>query len=134
MAWEIKKIIRDGVEFLPNIADTSLWIFYDSDSNFFRKKSERQLAGLYKAISDRENYFQENTPTAFGSPAYRELSGIVWGYLQAMDAYENEEYGRIVIRKSTSNRKLLVIDKVELPASYHESRREIRETLAELGL
>ena len=28
MALEIKKITRDGVEFLPNIADTSLWTFY----------------------------------------------------------------------------------------------------------
>ena len=133
MTQEIKKINCNGVEFLPNIADTSLWSFYDPDLSFSCKKSERQLAGLYKAISDRENYFQENTPTAFGSPAYSELSGIVFGYLQAMEAWESEEHGQIVIRRNKSNQKLLVIDKVELPASYHESRKEIRETLEALG-
>lgn len=134
VALEIKKITRDGVEFLPSIEDTSLWAFYNPESNCHSNKSERQLVGLYNAIRDRENYFQEHTPTPFGSPTYNTYSGIVCGFLQAMEAWESEESGQIIIRKSRSNRKLLVIDKVTLPASYHESRREISETLAAFGL
>lgn len=128
MAWEIKKESFDGVDLLPEIVDTPLWPLIDPDRNSHPKPTERQIAGLYNALQRRENYFQENTPTAYGNPEYNLYCGVVSGFLQAMDAYEHEENDQIVIRKD--RKKLLVIDKVHRPRWYFEAQREIREAMA----
>lgn len=131
MVWKIEKTGLDGVELLPDIVDTPLWALYDPDRNPHLRPSERQLAGLYNALQKRENYFQENSPTAYGNPEYSLYCGVVSGFLQAMDAWESEEKGQIVIRRK--QKKLLVVDKVMRPSWYYESRREIRETMEALG-
>ena len=133
MAPEIKKIVLDGIEFLPDITDTPLWAMLDPDRNMQSKKPDRQLAGLYAALRQRENYYQENTPTAFGDPQYSLYCGVVKGFLMAMEAEENDVAGQIVIRNSRNGKKLLVIDKPTRPASYFEDLRSNRELLRELG-
>lgn len=128
MVWEIKKDSSDGVDLLPDIVDTPLWALIDPDHNPHPKPTERQIAGLYNALQKRENYFQENSPTAYGNPEYSLFCGVVSGFLQAMDAYEYEVGEQIIIRKGRKN--LLVIDKVRRPTQFYEAQREIREAIA----
>lgn len=133
MVPHINKIVFDGVEMLPDIIDTPLWEFFDIDRGANAKKSDRQLAGLYKALAARENYFQINVPTAFGNPDYSFLCGIVNGFLQAMDADEEITGEHIIIRRNQIQRKILVIDKLNRPRSYYESVKDNKETRRALG-
>jgi len=130
MVWKIKKDSLDGVDLLPDIVDTPLWALIDPDRNPNPNPTERQIAGLYNALQKRENYFQENSPTAYGNPEYSLYCGVVSGFLQAMDAYEDEVDGQIFIRKG--RKKLLMIDKVQRPTWYYETQREIREAMASI--
>ena len=134
MAWCISKICIDDCNYLlPDIVNTPLWDLVDPDRRDRSKKSDRQLVGLYRAISLRENYFQENTPTAFGNPEYNLYCGIVSGFLQALEFTEEVENGQIIVRNS-ANRIVLVIDKLKLPQSYYDRQRENREVLSDIGL
>lgn len=133
MAYEIKKVVFDGIELLPDITETPFWAMADIDRALDYKKSERQLAGLYMAICKRENYFQINSPTAFGNPDYSFLSGVVSGFLQAMDAEEILVDDQIVICKTKTGRKMLILDKLTKPKGYYESLRDNRMALSEMG-
>ena len=130
--WIIKKKMCGDIEILPDLVDTPLWekicIEYCSNPT----KRDRQIAGLYRAIADRENYFQENTPTAFGNPEYNLYMGIVRGYMQALELEETIENGQIVIREN--GKKILIIDKVKKPIGYHQARAEIRELRKDFGI
>lgn len=128
MFWKIKKDSLDGVDLLPDIVDTPLRALIDPDRNPNPKPTERQIAGLYNALQKRENYFQENSPTAYGNPEYSLYCGVVSGFLQAMDAYEHEVNEQIIIRKGRKN--LLVIDKIRRPTQFYEAQREILEAIA----
>lgn len=104
----IKKITED-VEKLPLIMDTPLWSAYDPDMAKNHSKAERQIAILYNAVAERENYFQHNPPTAVGNPEHEYKKGVVNGILQAMEVYEYQENGFLVFR---SGRRILL--KVEM--------------------
>lgn len=124
----IIKKITDEVERLPLITDTPLWPALDPDRASAHSKAERQLAMLYNAVEERENYFQDYTPTHFGNPDFDYRRGVVKGILQAMEAYEYQENGYMVFR---SDRKILL--KVEIlnrPESYYKALRENREDFA----
>lgn len=133
MAFEINKITDGELELLPDVVFTPLWKFINPDEFSHHRKVDRQIALLYDAIAKRENHYQVNTPPAYGDPEYRYRCGKVEGFLLAMDAYEEEVQGKIVIRKEKGHRKILVVDKVKRPQSYFEARRENSEVLRSLG-
>lgn len=130
--YRIEKIISGDIELLPDIVDTPIWNEHDIFNNSKVSKRVQLLAALYKAIEQRENYYQLNSPTAFGDPQYRYYCGVVVGFLQGMELEETVEDEKIVIKGS--NRKIMIIDKVKRPKSYHDSLKEINDTLNELGM
>lgn len=134
MAIEVKKIVDGDLELLPDIIDTPLWMMLDPDYSYCTSKSNRQLARLYKAICERENYFQLNSPTAFGNPDYSLLCGVVLGVLQTIEAEESIENGRIVIRACRDNRIILAVDGLQKPTSYYAALKEVREARAAIGI
>ena len=85
------------------------------------------LCYTYSAILKRENYFQFNSPTAFGNPQFNYYSGIVAGILQASGYEEFVVDNQIIIKKG--NRKVLIIDKVKRSQHYYDSCKEINEVL-----
>ena len=93
-------------------------------------KSIELAIKLYMAVADRENYYQNNDPTAFGNPDYSVKSGIVTGIGIAANISEEARDGRIVFRKG--NRIILEVDKVNRPENNYEANREIREILDNL--
>ena len=130
--YRIEKIISGDIELLPDIVDTPIWNEHDMFNNSKVSKRVQLLAALYKAIEQRENYYQLNSPTAFGDPQYRYYCGVVVGFLQGMELEEIVEDEKIIIKGS--NRKIMIIDKIKRPKSYHDAVRENSETLRELGL
>lgn len=132
MATIINKIVFEDIELLPDIVDTPLWNNINPERIYKLKKSDRQIAYLYSAIRKRENYYQEHTPTAFGDPQHSLYCGIVTGILQVMEATEDIEDDKIVIRRNRN--VLLIVDKLKRPSSYYEVQRENRELLKNLGL
>ena len=129
MAYIVHKIVYGETEFLPDIVDTPIWDDYDEID---APKSVRIIAALYKAIADRENYYQENSPTAFGNPDYSRICGIVIGILQATEIEEQRKDDKLIFYKG--KRKVLVVDKLKLPRHYYEARRDIAKTRRALGL
>lgn len=131
--YEIKKILIDSLEVLPDITETPLWQLIDPDVSPYTKKTDRQLARLYEAISKRENYFQGHSPTPFGNPDYSLYCGVVAGILLAMEAHETVENEQIIIRTNQAEKKILVVDKPKLSASYYECVKENKNILAAIG-
>lgn len=125
MKYEVHKC-RDGeIEFLPDLLDTPIWDDYD---DYDCPPSVRLVAVLYRAVAERENYYQFNTPTAFGDPEYRFAFGRVFGIMEAAGITETRENGKMVFRKG--RRVILVVDEIHLHESYYEAKRDIRKTLA----
>lgn len=106
--YRINKIIYNGFEMLPDMTNTVIWAEFDKSGCSNRVKL---LALLYDAISKRENYFQFNTPTAFGNPEHAKCCGIVTGMLLASGMTESIDDNCIIVKKG--NRKVLVIDKIK---------------------
>lgn len=127
--YRIEKNILDELELLPDIVDTSIWKDYD-EANC--GKNVRVIAALYNAIKQRENYYQLNSPTAFGDPQYRYYCGLVDGILQGSEMEEISNNNFIVIKRN--NKKILVIDKIKRSQEYYDSVKEINDTLRELGM
>ena len=100
--YRIEKIMSGDTELLPDIVDTSIWKDYDEVNC---SKSKRIIAALYKAIEQRENYYQLNSPTAFGDPQYRYYCGLVVGILQGSEMEEISNDNLIVIKRN--NEKIL---------------------------
>ena len=127
MGYYIQKSSDGAVELLPDIVDTPIWKDYDVINC---PKVVRVIAFLYEAVQKRENYYQENSPTAFGDVKYEFQVGKVLGILQAEDISEATENGCIVFRRNGN--VLLRVDKVNKPRSYYEDMTDIRKTLKEV--
>lgn len=127
MSFYIPKVTIDGIDYLPDIGETELCQYLEMGRP---TKSIELVIKLYMAVADRENYYQNNDPTAFGNPEYSVRSGIVTGIGIAANISEKTRDGRIVFRKG--NRIILEVDKVSKPESYYEANREIREILDNL--
>ena len=130
----IHKINFDGVEYLPDITDTPLWKYLDPDRACNTTRVNRQIAGLYDAIAKRENYYQDNNPTAYGNPDYSYLCGIAQGYMKALEVEEIKNNKSIIISKIGTGKKILEIDIIERPDWYKEAVRDNRELLRSLGV
>ncbi len=125
MKYEVHKCYDDEIEYLPDLVDTPIWKDFDVPCP---PKSVRDVAMLYDALSDRENYYQFHSPTAFGDPQYSFAQGRVIGVLQGTGIEETAKQDRRVYRKG--RKIVLVVDKIALRRSYYEERKELRETLA----
>lgn len=127
--YEVSKIEAGGVELLPDIVDTPIWKDYDEIKC---KKGAKFAAILYNAVRDRENYYQENTPTAFGDPKYSRQCGFVAGILQGAGLEEKSDGGKITFMKN--GKPFLVVDKISRTDAYYDAVRDNGETLRGLGL
>lgn len=121
----IKKIERDGVEYLPHITETPLMAKWENGT-----LTDKQRAVLYNALVDRENYFQDHSIVAFGNLDFARYEGIVLGICIALELDENTTDKTIVFRKN--GRKFLEVDKIKRPERYFEDKRELKELLDNL--
>lgn len=131
--WRIRKEIIDGIEYLPDIVHTDLWPAYEE--TVYKRKGTKEIrlaAGLYKHLSERENYFQENTPTAFGNPKYNELCGLVSGFIQGSEMVIKETDDEFVVCRG--RKVVLIVDKIKRNPAYREAARENAEILRDLGI
>lgn len=121
----INAITIDDIELLPDAVDTVLF------KNFEQKntKMNRLYFNLYNAISKRENYYQLNSPTAFGNPDYSMICGIVSGLLLGNDLIEKETNGYIQIFHENSTKALLSIQKIKKTESYIKEHNELNSLM-----
>lgn len=127
MSFYIQKVTIDGIDHLPDIGETELCQYLEMGTP---TKNIELVIKLYMAVADRENYYQNNDPTAFGNPDYSVKSGIVTGIGIAANISEETRNGRIVFRRG--NRIILEVDKVNRPENYYEANREIQEIMDNL--
>lgn len=128
MAYRVKKIVDCDIEFLPDLVETPIWGDFDEID---APRSVRLVAALYRAVADRENYYQENTPTAFGDPDYKLAYGIAQGIMIAGEIEQRERNGKMFFYKG--KRLILVVDKPIRTKYYYEALADIRKTREAFG-
>ena len=121
----IKKILVDGTEYLPHIADTPLMEKWESGSALDRNK-----AMLYNALVERENYFQDHSVVAFGNLDYARCEGVVTGICLVLNLEEDYTDETIIFRKN--GKKFLVVDRLNKPERYFDEKRELKDILENL--
>lgn len=125
MKYEVHKRVIEGIEYLPDLTETPIWRDYDV---YNPPRSVRLVAALYRAVAERENYYQTNSPTAFGDPEYKMAYGIAHGIMIAGEIEDVERDGKLFFYKG--KKVILVVDKIKRRKGYYEEKREIQETLA----
>lgn len=129
-----KEIDSSGIEILPFVENTP--IIEKCDIFQLKPGTQKYIAFiLYQAIQKRENYYQENTPPAFGDPEYARHASYVAGFLDGCGMKETKEQtpeGELIVIKK-GKRRFLVIDKVKKPRSYYNAVRDNHEILKSLG-
>lgn len=113
----LKKIVlEDGNEYLDPIE----LIDEINDPNF-------KMFSLAKPICDVLNYFQENSPDAFGNAPYKALYGYMMGYIHGgkMDLEQGDNLW--IVRKG--KRKILAIEVPKKPQSYYDDLKDISKTI-----
>lgn len=88
--------------------------------------SDFKMFSLGKPICDVLNYYQENSPDAFGNAPYARLEGYMFGYLHGskMELEQGEDLW--IVRKG--KRKILAIEVPKKPQSYYDDLRDNAET------
>ena len=129
MKYYVPKLVDGEIELLPDITETE--IFNDWD-DVYAPKSVRIVAALYQAVMNRENYYQFNTPTAFGNPDFAMMQGIVLGIEMAEEIEETVKGEKLCFRKG--GKTILEVDKIRLHKSYYDAKRDNAETLRAFGL
>lgn len=125
----VKKVVIDGIEFLPDIVYTDMFKEWERASYYPKGTKEiRLVAGFYSALARRENYFQENTPTAFGNPEYSLLEGIVQGFLQGSEMTMDEDNEHFIVKRGKQT--VLIVDKIVRNPAFYIARRENEEVLS----
>lgn len=105
--------------FLPKLEDTCIFRNgYDDLTGKYRSPQQRHIALLYQAVANRENYFIDNTPTAFGNPDHSHLCGIVDGICMVAGITETVSADKISFSKNGT-----VLLTVDIPAT---GRHELR--------
>ena len=114
----LKKIVLDdGYEYL----DPSELIDETNEKSF-------GLYTLAKCVCDVLNYFQENSPDAFGNAPYARLVGYMNGYIHGCKMDLEKEKDIWTIRKGS--RKVLCIEVPKKPQSYYDDLKDNTETIA----
>lgn len=85
-----------------------------------------KMFSLGKPICDVLNYFQENSPDAFGNALYARLEGYMFGYLHGnkMELEQGEDLW--IVRKG--KRKILAVEVPKKPQSYYDDLKDNAET------
>lgn len=123
----VKKITMSGIDYLPDISETPLieeWERAECDTH--HPQEIKLVAQLYMAIARRENYFQDNVPTAFGNPEYSRLEGFVDGFIQGARFTLEEDEQYFIIKKG--KKKVLLVEKITPNPSYYMKLQEISDT------
>ena len=128
MAYIVHKFVDGEVEYLPNVAETEFFSEVEMESS----RSLRLLCALYKAVEERENYYQVNTPTAFGDPEYKLAYGIAHGIMIGAEIEERERDGKLFYYKG--KKLILVVEKPKLHRSHYEALAENAKLLEAIGL
>lgn len=118
--------IKSEGNLLPDITDTEIFKDYENNQSDYM----RCIYFLYIALSNRENYYQLNSPTAFGDTDYARFDGLVCGILHATGWEEIQDESSIIIKRN--NRKILILPKLSKPKKYYEDKKEIAKILNEI--
>lgn len=110
-----KRVLEDGIEYL----DSTELIDEINDRDF-------KMYSLGKPICDVLNYFQENSPDAFGNAPYARLEGYMYGYIHGskMELERGEDLW--IVRKG--KRKILAVEVPKKPQSYYDDLKDNAET------
>lgn len=128
MAYIVHKFVDGEIEYLPDVAETEFF----SEAELYRSRSLRLLCALYKAVEERENYYQINTPTAFGDPEFKLAYGIAHGIKIGAEIEEQERDGKLFFYKG--KKLILVVEKPKLHRSHYEALKENARLLQAIGL
>ncbi len=90
-------------------------------------ESTEKIYPIGKACADVLNYYQENTPDAYGNAPYARLDGFLQGYLAAskLELIKSQQYWDIVKNK----RVLLRIEVPKKPSSHYETISDMNNAL-----
>lgn len=81
---------------------------------------------IAKPICDVLNYYQENTPDAFGNAPYQRLDGFMQGYLAGANL--TLERGDAVWTVKRGNKRIFIIEVPTKPKHYYEAVKDNAET------
>lgn len=114
-----KMVLEDGIEYL----DPTELIDEINDPDF-------KMFSLGKPICDVLNYYQENSPDAFGNAPYARLEGFLSGYLcgSKMELEKSKELW--IVRKG--KRKILAVEVPKKPQSYYNDLKDNAKTLRDV--
>lgn len=116
----LKKIVlEDGYEFL----DPTELIDEANDPDF-------KMFSLCKPICDVLNYYQENSPDAFGNAPYARLEGFLSGYLCGAKMELDKSKELWVVRKG--KRKILAVEVPKKPQGYYDALKDNAKTLRDV--
>lgn len=125
--FKVEKIISGDIELLPSVEDTLIWKSYNKN---LETGHMNVIIRLYQALYYRENYFQLNTPSAFGDTRYSYFCGVVDGILQSNNMEEIRKDDSIIIKRS--GRKILIVDKLNRPQVYKDSIEENKDMISKI--
>lgn len=111
-----KSVLEDGYEYL----DSAELIDETNDPDF-------KLFSLGKPICDVLNYFQENSPDAFGNAPYKALYGYMMGYIHGKNMELEQGDNWWIVRKG--KRKILAVEVPKKPQSYYDDLKDIAKTI-----
>lgn len=124
----IKTCNIDGIESLPLPEETPFW----SSLEFKMTKREERNYNIYNAIRAVANYYQFNSPTAFGNPDYSRacgyLSGLLQGYGLEMQKIDNK-----IIVKTVGGTKLMIVECPQKPECYYKDRAEMNRIMKDIS-
>ncbi len=101
----LKKIDINGVDYI----DPAILINEQDKKSF-------EIYSIAKCICDVLNYYQENSPDAFGNAEYQRLCGFMEGYLCGMKLTLKRNEADWIVSKG--KRKILSIEVPKKPDSY----------------
>lgn len=76
------------------------------------------------------DYYEINSPTAFGDPEYTRYVGMITGILMVTGWEEILTEDQIIIKNK--RRKILVVDRIKRSDSFYKEKAEINELLRDL--
>lgn len=124
----VKRVdLGEGVDICPLPEELEWFDEWDTSPRY-----ERVLA-VYTAIQRLYNYYQTNTPTAFGNPEYSYLRGYLVGLLSGIH-YNMEECDGKVTVTDKHGKKILIVEVPVKTKNYADSIKDINNTLRNLGL
>ncbi len=111
-----KSFLEDGTEYL---FPTTL--IDESDMKSF------EVYNIAKCICDVLNYFQENTPDAFGNAPYQRLDGYLAGYLHGSKLELEKGTDWWIIKKG--KRTIMKIEVPSKPPRYYQELQDSAKTI-----